>query len=92
VLVFPYERAGEVLRASRALMAGAPDELTIHEILLTIPSHDPFPAALHGRPAAMIVVAHVGSGEQAAADIAPLRALGPVFDLCGPMPFLALQT
>jgi len=92
VLVFPYERAGEVLRASRALMAGAPDELTIHEILLTIPSHDPFPPALQGRPAAMIVVAHVGSEEQAAADIAPLRALGPVFDLCGPMPFLALQT
>jgi FAD/FMN-containing dehydrogenase len=92
VLVFPYERAGEVLRASRALMAGAPDELTIHEILLTIPSHDPFPPALQGRRAAMIVVAHVGSEEQATADIAPLRALGPVFDLCGPMPFLALQT
>ena len=91
-LVFPFERAGEVLRASRALMAGAPDELTIHEILLTIPAHDPFPVALQGRPAAMLVIAHVGGEEEAAADIAPLRELGPVFDLCGPMPFLALQT
>ncbi len=92
VLVFPYERAGEILRASRALMAGAPDELTIHEILITLPTHEPFPAHLQGKPAAMLVIAHVGSEEQANADVAPLRELGPVFEMLGPMPFVALQT
>jgi FAD/FMN-containing dehydrogenase len=92
VLVFPYERAGEVLRASRELMAGAPDELTVHEILITLPRHDPFPAHLQGTRAAMLVIAHVGSEEQARADVQPLRDLGPSFDLLGPMPFMALQT
>ena len=91
VLVFPLERGGEVLRASRALMAGAPDELTIHEVLITLPHHPPFPPELQGTKAAMLVVAHVGAEEQARADVAPLRELGPSFDLLGPMPYLALQ-
>jgi FAD/FMN-containing dehydrogenase len=92
VLAYPYERAAEVLRASRELMADAPDELTIHEILLTVPSHDPFPPELRGRRAAMLVIAHVGPEEQAREDIAPLRALGPAFDLVEPMPYVALQS
>jgi FAD/FMN-containing dehydrogenase len=92
VLVFPYERAGEVLRASRAVMAEAPDELTIHEILITLPMHEPFPPHLQATRAAMLVIAHVGSEEQARADVEPLRELGPVFDLLGPMPFVALQS
>src|SRR4051794_15050719 len=92
VLVYPYERAGEIMRASRALMADAPDELTIHELLIKLPFHEPFPPELQGQPVVMLVIAHVGGDEQARADLEPLRALGPVFDLLGPMPFLALQT
>jgi FAD/FMN-containing dehydrogenase len=92
VLVYPFERAAEIMQASRALMATAPDELTIHELLIKLPMHEPFPPELQGTAAVMLVVAHVGGEEEARADIEPLRALGPVFDLCGPMPFLALQT
>jgi FAD/FMN-containing dehydrogenase len=92
VLVYPFERAGEVLRASREVMDSAPDELSIHEILLTVPAHEPFPSELHGRPAVFLTPVHVGPDEQAEADIAPLRALGPAFDLVGPMPYLALQS
>jgi FAD/FMN-containing dehydrogenase len=92
VLVYPFERAGEIMRASRALMADAPDELTIHELLIRLPHHEPFPPALQGQAVVMLVIAHVGDEAQAQADVQPLRALGPVFDLCGPMPFLALQT
>jgi FAD/FMN-containing dehydrogenase len=92
VLVFPYERAGEVLRASRALMEAAPDELTIHEILITVPSHEPFPPELHGQRAVFLTITHLGDDEQAGADMAPLRELGPVFDLVGEMPYMALQS
>jgi FAD/FMN-containing dehydrogenase len=73
-------------------MAGAPDELTIHEILITLPTHEPFPPHLQGTRAAMLVIAHTGSEEQARGDVEPLRELGPAFDLVGPMPYLALQT
>jgi len=75
VLVFPLERGGEVLRASRALMADAPDELTIYEVLITLPHHPPFPPELQGTKAAMLVVAHLGTEEQARADLGPLREL-----------------
>jgi FAD/FMN-containing dehydrogenase len=92
VLAFPLERGGEVLRASRALMADAPDELTIHEVLITLPHHPPFPPELQGTKAAMLVVAHLGTEERARADVEPLRELDPSFDLLGPMPYLALQT
>jgi FAD/FMN-containing dehydrogenase len=92
VFAYPFERAGEVLRASRGLMDQAPDELSIHEILITVPPHEPFPPELQGRRAVFLVPAHVGSEEQAAADLAPLRALGPAFDLVGPMPYVALQS
>jgi FAD/FMN-containing dehydrogenase len=92
VLVYPFERAAEALRASRELMRKAPDELSIHEILITVPEHDPFPPALQGRRAVFLVPVHVGDHDQAAADIAPLRRIAPAFDLVGPMPYLALQT
>ena len=89
---YPYQRAGEVLRASRAVIEQAPDELSIHEILLTVPEHEPFPADLQGTRAVFLVPVHIGGAEQARAHLAPLRDLGPVFDLVGPMPYLALQS
>jgi FAD/FMN-containing dehydrogenase len=92
VLVFPFERAKEILQASRELMAQASKDLSIHEILINIPSHDPFPPALHGQPAVFLVPAHLGSPEEAAAELAPLRALEPILDIVGPMPYVALQT
>ena len=92
VFAFPFERAGEVLRASRDLMSDAPDELSIHEILITVPSHDPFPPELRGQPAVFLVPVHVGGEDRARADLAPLRGLGPAFDLVGPMPYRALQS
>jgi FAD/FMN-containing dehydrogenase len=92
VLVFPFTRAKEILQASRELMARASKDLSIHEILISIPSHDPFPQALHGQPAVFLVPAHLGTPEEAAAELAPLRALGPTLDMVGPMPYVALQT
>jgi hypothetical protein len=91
-LVYPYERAREVLRASRALIGHASDELSIHEILITIPAHEPFPHDLQGKHAVMLVPVHVGNHEQARSEIAPLRALNPALDLVRPMPYLALQS
>jgi FAD/FMN-containing dehydrogenase len=91
-LVYPYERAGEVLRASREVMKDASDEFSIHEILMRVPAHEPFPPQLQGQPAVLLTPVHVGPEEQARDEIAPLRKLGPAFDLVGPMPYLALQS
>ena len=92
VLVYPYERAGDVLRTSREVMDAASEDLSIHEILIKVPAHEPFPPELQGQHAVLLTPVHVASEEQARAEIAPLRALGPAFDLVGPMPYLALQS
>jgi FAD/FMN-containing dehydrogenase len=92
VLVYPYERAGEIMRASRELMASAPADMSIHEILIRLPAHEPFPEHLQGQLSVMLTILHVGSEERARADVEPLRKLGPVFDLFGPMPYVALQS
>jgi FAD/FMN-containing dehydrogenase len=91
MLAFPIERTHEVLSASRALVAEAPDELTVFGVLITAPPHEPFPPQLQGRPVVIVALCHVGGEQAAAADVAPLRALGPALDLVGPMPFMALQ-
>jgi FAD/FMN-containing dehydrogenase len=93
VLAYPWERAGEAMRAARELMDGAPDELTTFAVLLTAPPMEPFPSALQGRPAAVISVAWCGDLEAGERYLAPLRAAHPpALDLVGPMPYVALQT
>jgi FAD/FMN-containing dehydrogenase len=93
MLVYPWERAGEALRASRELMAGAPEELTIFIALITAPPQDPFPAELRGRRAAVVAVAWSGDLAQGERALEPLRSRHrPAVDLVAPMPYLALQS
>jgi FAD/FMN-containing dehydrogenase len=93
MLAYPWEQAGEALRATRTLMQDAPDELTIFVALVTAPPEAPFPEHLQCRPVAVVAVAWCGdvvAGEQV---LAPLRTgLPPALDLVGPMPYVALQS
>jgi FAD/FMN-containing dehydrogenase len=93
ILVYPWERAREALRASRALMEGAPPELTIFDVLLTAPPGEPFPPELQGEPVAVVGVAWSGDPVEGERFLAPLRGEHPpAADLVAPMPYVALQT
>ena len=93
VLVYPWENAREALRASRDLMAGAPEELTIFDVLVTAPPQEPFPPGLQGQRVAVVGVAWCGDLSEGERVLAPLRAnCPPVVDLVGPMPYVALQS
>jgi FAD/FMN-containing dehydrogenase len=93
MLVYPWERALEALRASRELMTGAPDELTLFVALISAPPRDPFPAALRGRRAAVVAVAWSGDLAEGERVLAPLRVgHPPVIDLVAAMPYVALQS
>ncbi len=46
---------------------------------------------LHFAPGIAVVVIGLGTAEEHAAQIAPLRAAGPAFELVTPMPYVALQ-
>ena len=93
VLVYPWDRARDALRASRELMERAPDELTVFDVLLTAPPGEPFPPDLQGQRVAVIGVAWCGDHDEGERVLAPLRAsCPPALDLVGPMPYVALQS
>jgi FAD/FMN-containing dehydrogenase len=93
MLVFPWERAGEALRAGRDLMERAPEALGMFAVLLTAPPAPPFPEALWGRPVAVLSVAWSGDLAEGEQVLEPLRTdLPPALDLIGPMPYVALQS
>jgi FAD/FMN-containing dehydrogenase len=91
-LFFEWTRAEEVLRAYRDIMDAACDDLGGCAVLHQAPPAPFIPAELIGRPVLEIVVAafspEIADGE---ALVAPLRALGPMIDVVGPMPYTELQ-
>ncbi|HEX2070451.1 MAG TPA: FAD-binding oxidoreductase, partial [Thermoleophilaceae bacterium] len=93
MLVYPWERAGEALRAGRDLAVGGPPELTVFDVVLTAPPQGPFPPELQGRPVAIVGVAWSGDLDEGERVLAPLRETpSPAIDLVGPMPYVALQS
>jgi hypothetical protein len=92
MLLWPRERAGEVMRTYRDLMAEAPDALCGGLALMTAPPAPMVPVELQGRPAVAIVVLYAGDPERGAEHLAPLRALEPAVDIVQPMPYVAVQS
>lgn len=78
MLIYPFERAAEVLRTYRAVTATATDELTTYAIIATPPDQGP-----------IVVVLPCWSGDLAAGEqaIAPFRALGPIVDTVAAVPY-----
>ena len=92
-IFFPAEASARVLRLFRDFIATAPIEfsgfLGYHEA----PPAPFVPEALHGHKACAIVVCYTGPMEDAEAAIRPIREAGPVaLDLCGPIPYPALNS
>ncbi len=83
MIVFPFARAKEVLRAFLELSERAPDELSTIGALMTLPD---------GTPAVAVAVCYCGPEQETQNVVAPLRALGtPLMDAVQPMPYVAQQ-
>jgi FAD/FMN-containing dehydrogenase len=91
MLLFPWERAGEVLCAYRDLMDAADDDLGGCAALLLAPPAPFVPDDLVGTPILSIAVAAFGPLDRADELVAPLRALRPLANEVEPMPYAALQ-
>jgi FAD/FMN-containing dehydrogenase len=92
LLAWPRELAGELLRAYRSFMAGAPDEVGGGFAFLTAPPEPFVPVEAQGQPAVGIVVAYFGDPEEGAEAFRPLLELSPVVNIAQPMPYVALQS
>lgn len=93
-MLWPLERAVEVLRWYGEFLPSAPDELNGTFAFLMVPPVAPFPEELHNQIMCAISWCYVGAPEQAEATFAPIRALfgGPAVDWVGELPFPVLQS
>jgi FAD/FMN-containing dehydrogenase len=87
MLIFPIERAVELMRAYRDFIADAPDEVGGACVVLTAPPEEFVPEPVRGKPIFSIVACYVGPVEEGEQALQPLRDLGPAVDMLAPIPY-----
>jgi FAD/FMN-containing dehydrogenase len=90
MLVWPWERAREVLQAWRAWADAAPEEVTSVGRILQVPPLPEIPEAVRGRQIVVVEAAFLGDADAGAELLAPLRALDPEIDTFATVPPAAL--
>ncbi len=78
MLIYPFERAAEIVRLYRDIAESAPDELTMYLGMATMPDG-----------MSIVALMPVYSGDIAEGErlLAPFREAGPVADMVQPMPY-----
>jgi FAD/FMN-containing dehydrogenase len=93
LIVFPFERARDVLAGYRDFVAGAPDELSVWAVLRKAPPLPFLPTDVHGREVLVLALLYAADADTGRQLIEPLRRLGaPVGDAVGVQPFVAWQS
>jgi FAD/FMN-containing dehydrogenase len=91
--LWDLDRAEDVMRFYRDLIAGADDDLNGFFAFLRVPPGPPFPEHLHLRPMCGVVWCYTGALDRAEEVFRPILAYGPpTLALVGPMPHPALQS
>jgi FAD/FMN-containing dehydrogenase len=92
-MLWPLDRAADIMRFYREFMPGADEDLNGHLALLKVPPVAPFPEDLHGETMCGIIFCYLGPLDRADAMIRPFRSLfPPAFERVGPIPFPVLQS
>jgi FAD/FMN-containing dehydrogenase len=92
-VLYDLADAPEVMRWYRELLPALPEELSGWIGLITIPPAPPFPEALRGRKACVIIWCYTGPHDKADAVLEPVKAFGsPLLTGLAPMPFTVLQS
>jgi FAD/FMN-containing dehydrogenase len=86
ILFFPFERAAEILNAWREWVEDTPAEVTSAGRLLQFPPIPDLPEPLRGNSFVVVEAAYIGSEEDGAALLEPLRKLGPTMDTFAMIP------
>ena len=90
-MLWPAERASEVLHRWREWTLTAPDEVTTSARVLQVPPMPDVPEPLRGRAFVVIDGAFTGTEEEGRALLEPLRELGPEMDMFAMIPAPGLQ-
>lgn len=90
IMVYPYERAGEVMHAWAELGPGLPEEMMTWVKLLQFPDLPDIPEPFRGGAFAIVFAAFLGGAAEGSALLEPLRGLGPDLDTLAPVAPAAL--
>jgi hypothetical protein len=90
-MLWPWERASEILHAWRAWTVDAPETVTTSARIVQVPPLPDIPELLRGRQFVVIDGAVLGSDTHANEVLAPLRALEPEIDMFAAAPPIALS-
>jgi FAD/FMN-containing dehydrogenase len=85
-MFFPFERAGEVLRAWRELLPSLPDELMTWAGTLHFPPDPALPEALRGGSFTLVWAVYTGTEEEGRRLMEPIHRLGPAMDTFAMVP------
>jgi FAD/FMN-containing dehydrogenase len=91
IAAFPAARGAEVLAAYRDLVASANPEIGLNCLFLTAPPLPFIPPEVQSTPIVAVGVCWAGDLTEGERLVEPIRELGPVLDLLGPIPYTALQ-
>ncbi len=90
-MLWPWERASEILHAWRAWTLDAPEAATTSARIVQVPPLPDIPEMLRGRQFVVIDGAVLGTEAYAGEVLAPLRALEPEIDMFAAAPPVALS-
>lgn len=91
-VLYPLDRAGELLRWYRDYMKDAPDEVGVFTFFIRIPPLPIFPSEAHGKVVLDFVVAYAGPVEEGAAHLQPFRDRGgAIMDTVASVPYVSHQ-
>ena len=92
LIVHPFEDAPEVLRAYRAFIESAPDEVSVWVVMRKAPPLPFLPEEWHGREVLVLAAFYAGSVEDGEAALRPVREIGqPIADVVGPHRYVDWQ-
>ena len=89
--LWPIEQTEEIMSWYHDFITNAPDDLNGFIATMVIPE-SPFPEHLHNKKFCGIVWCYVGDLDKAEEAFKPIRAMNPLFEHVGPMPYPAIQT
>jgi FAD/FMN-containing dehydrogenase len=91
MLMFPHERAREVLQAYREFIADAPDEVGGSPALISAPPEDFVPEPVRGKPVLGVICVYAGDPADGPDAFRPLLDLEPAIAHVGEMPYTEVQ-
>jgi FAD/FMN-containing dehydrogenase len=93
LIVWPFERADEIMRVYRKMTIESPRELTVWLLLINAPPEPFVPEEWHGKRICAMAVCYTGDLALTEEVLAPIRALGePLVDLLGEQPYTQIQS